>query len=79
MLKNYFNIFIIAYLDNILIYLENKKDYVTYIKIILDALQKAYLRIKLEKCKFYIIELEFLGHVINIKGFSISLEKIKTI
>ena len=79
MLKNYFNIFIIAYLDNILIYLENKKDYVTYIKIILDALQKAYLGIKLEKCKFYVTELEFLGYIINIKGFSISPKKIKTI
>ena len=45
----------------------------------LDALQKAHLKIKLEKCKFYVIELEFLGYIINIKGFSISLEKIKTI
>ena len=45
----------------------------------LDALQKAHLKIKLKKCKFYVTELEFLGHVINIKGFSISLKKIKTI
>ena len=79
MLRNYLNIFIVIYLDDILIYLENKKKHVIHIKIMLDALQKAYLRIKLKKCKFYVTELEFLKYVINIKGFSISLNKIKTI
>ena len=79
MLRNYFNIFIITYLDNILIYLKNKKEHVIYIKIILNTLQKAYLRIKLKKYKFYIIELEFLKYIINIKGFNISLKKVKTI
>jgi hypothetical protein len=32
--------FIIAYLDNILIYSKNKKDYVKYVQIVLDYLDK---------------------------------------
>ena len=78
-LRNYLDIFVVAYLDDILIYSENEKEHVTHVKIVLDALRQAHLRIKPEKCKFHVTELEFLGHVVNTKGFSISPEKIETI
>ena len=45
--------FVIAYLDNILIYSENKADYVKHVQIVLDYLDKYYLRLKLLKYKFY--------------------------
>ena len=52
-LKEHLNIFIIIYLDNILIYLKNKKDYKKYIRQILNTLKKVDLRIILEKSQSY--------------------------
>ena len=52
-LREYLNIFVIIYLDDILIYLKNEKDYKKHIRQILNTLKKADLRIILEKSQFY--------------------------
>jgi len=53
MLRVYLDIFIIAYLDDILIYSNNLKEYVEHIKIVLIYLRNARLRLELDKCEFY--------------------------
>jgi hypothetical protein len=40
MLRKHLNTFIIAYLDDILIYSKNKKDYIKHVQIVLDYLNK---------------------------------------
>ena len=52
-LWEYLNRFYIVYLDNIFIFSDNEKEHKEYIIIIFKVLQKASLRIKLEKYKFY--------------------------
>ena len=63
-MKEHLNMFIIIYLDDILIYLKNKKDHKKYIRQILNALKKVDLRIILEKSQFYQTEIEFLEYII---------------
>ena len=48
-LREYLNMFVMIYLDNILVYLKNKKNYKKHIKQILNTLKKVNLRIILEK------------------------------
>ena len=45
--------FVVIYLDNILVYLKNKKDYKKHVRQILNTLKKANLRIISEKSQFY--------------------------
>ena len=52
-LKEHLNMFMIIYLDNILIYSKNEKDYKKHIRQILNALKKTDLRIVLEKSQFH--------------------------
>ena len=63
-LKKYLDRFYIIYLDNILIFLDNEKEYEEYIIIVLKILKKAGLRIKSEKCTFHINKIEYLGFII---------------
>ena len=42
-LREHLDKFIVAYLDDILIYLEDKREYIKYIEIILEYLNKANL------------------------------------
>ena len=63
-LREYLNRFCIAYLDNILIFSNNEKEYGGYILLIFKTLQKAGLRIKPEKYKFHIQEIKYLGFII---------------
>ena len=48
-LREHLNMFVIIYLNNILIYLKNEKDHKKHVKQVLNALKKADLRIVSEK------------------------------
>ena len=48
-LREHLNVFVIIYLNNILLYLKNKKNYKKHVKQILNTLKKVNLRIILEK------------------------------
>ena len=45
--------FVIVYLNNILIYSISEKNYKKHVKQVLNALKKVDLRIMLEKSQFY--------------------------
>jgi histidinol phosphatase-like PHP family hydrolase len=53
MLCPYLDVFITAYLNNILIYSDNLKDYWDYVHKVLEALSEAGLYLKPEKCEFH--------------------------
>ena len=52
-LYNHLNEYIIAYLNNILIFSENEKNHEKHVKKILKRLQEKNLYLKLKKCEFY--------------------------
>ena len=51
-LKKYLDNFIIVYLDNIIIYLNSKKEYKKYIKWVLSRLYKENIPVIIKKYKF---------------------------
>ena len=56
-----------AYLDNIIIYLNIKKKYKKYIKQVLRRLYNKNISIIIEKYKFYIKKTDFMGFIIKLK------------
>ncbi len=52
-LRQYLNQFIIAYLNDIIIYLKILKEHINYVFKILECLNIKNLHFKLKKCKFY--------------------------
>lgn len=79
MLRAYLDIFIVIYLDNILIYFENKEDYIKHVYTALKCLDNYNLQAKLKKCKFYKKEVDFLGYIVGVDRVRISKEKIKVV
>ena len=59
MLKEYLDKFIIAYLNNIIIYSKIKKEHYKYIKWVLQRLVNKKMLVAIKKCKFHIIKTEF--------------------
>ena len=71
--------FVVIYLDNILVYLKNEKDHKKYIKQILNTLKKVDLRIVLEKSQFHCMKIKFLSYIITDYEIKIDLEKVRVI
>jgi hypothetical protein len=78
-LQEYLDIFVVAYLDNILIFSRNKVEHIDHIKLVLQALDQAELRLKPKKCKFHKEEVKFLGFTVSIHRVKISKSKIKVV
>ena len=68
-----------VYLDNIIIYLNNKKEYKEYIKWVLSRLYKENILVVIKKYKFYIKKTDFVGFIIELGQISMDPKKIKTI
>ena len=65
-----------AYLDNIIIYLDSGEKYEEYVKWVLKKLHDKNIPIILKKCQFYIIKTNFVGFIIKLGQISIDLKKI---
>ena len=79
MLGEYLNKFIIAYLDNIIIYSNSKKEYFQYIKQVLQRLANKKILVAIKKYEFHIIKTKFCKFIIKLGKLSIDLKKIKII
>lgn len=71
--------YVIAYLDDILVYSDDVTKHEEHVKEVLERLRAYGLELKPEKCEFHKEEVEFLGHMVGINGVRISEAKIKTI
>jgi hypothetical protein len=67
------------YLDNILIFLENKEDHIKHVKIVLGRLREHKLYAKPSKCSFYKTKVNFLGYVVTQDGVKIEANQVATV
>lgn len=69
--------FVIAYMDNILIYSLSKETHVNHAKHVLCRLYDNKVYVKGEKCEFHVTHISFLGYIILRKIRKIILTKIQ--
>ncbi len=78
-LRQYLNIFVIAYLNDIIIYLITLKKYVQHVSQVLECLNIRDLRLKSKKCEFHQKKVDFLEFVVRRHEIRMNPKKIKTI
>jgi hypothetical protein len=76
-LSDYLDISCIAYLDDILIYLDDLEQYRQHVRKILERVEEVGLMLKVSKCEFHRHRMEYLGYIISPMAMSIDPEKVK--
>lgn len=71
--------FVIAYLDDLIIFSKDEDEHIKHLEIVFDRLRKANLRLKMKKCEFFKSKLKYLGHVIDNEGVRPDEDKVKVI
>ena len=79
MLGEYLDKFIIAYLDNIIIYSNSKEEYFQYIKQVLQRLADKKMPVAIKKYEFYTTKTKFYKFIIKLRKLSMDPKKIKAI
>ena len=74
------DIFVVVYLDDILIYTKDSgQPHVEAVRWVLDQLRKHSLFANLKKCRFHQDEIRFLGYVVSSKGISMEAKRIEVV
>ena len=71
--------FILAYLDDVIIFSETAEQHLKQVQIVLTRLKQSNLKLKKSKCTFSKKELHYLGHLLTTDGIKPQTEKIKAI
>ena len=77
--KEHLDVFVIVYLDDILIYSKTWKEHLEHIKTVLKILRKERLFGKISKCVFGVTEVEYLGHIISQDGIAVDPHKVTAV
>ncbi|GJY86015.1 putative reverse transcriptase domain-containing protein [Tanacetum coccineum] len=76
--KPYLDKFVIAFIDDILIYSKSEEEHEAHLKAILDLLKEEKLYAKFSKSEFWLKEVQFLGHVVNRDGIHVDPSKVES-
>jgi hypothetical protein len=76
---DYLDKFMVVFIDDILIYSQNEQEHEEHLRKVLQRLRDCQLYAKLSKCKLWISEVLFLGHIINREGLAVDPKKVTTI
>mgnify|MGYP002804382785 CR=1 FL=1 len=78
-LKDYLDLFVVVYIDDILIYSDNEQLHAEHVCKLLQVLRKHHLFCKLSKCEFHVQEVEFLGVILIPFGLRMAKRKVQAV
>jgi hypothetical protein len=71
--------YILVFFDDLLIYIKTWEDHLKHLDQILNIMEDQSLYAKESKCEFGMIEILYLGHIIEAKAVRVHQENIQTI
>jgi hypothetical protein len=71
--------FVVVFIDDILVYSSTAKEHEQHLRVVLEKLRQNQLYAKFSKCKFWLEEVTFLGHVLTAEGVAVDPAKIKAV
>jgi hypothetical protein len=78
-LSKFLDKFVLVFIDDILIYSNNREEHEEHLRLVLQVLIEHQLYAKFNKCDFFQKQTHYLGHVLSEEGVAIDLDKIRSI
>ena len=67
----YLDMFVIMFIDDILVYSRSEDKYSDHLRTVLQTLRDHKLFAKFSKCEFWLRSVAFLGHIISFEGIRV--------
>jgi hypothetical protein len=71
--------FVVVFMDDILVDSKSTEEHEEHLRIVLQRLQEHHVYAKFSKCKFWVKEVLFLGHLISPEGIAVNLGKLREV
>ena len=79
LLGEYLDIFVLIFLDDILVYSQSVEEHAEHLRKVLHKLREYRLDAKASKCEILKTSLEFLGHEVTVDGMAPTKQKLKAV
>ncbi|MBW0474457.1 hypothetical protein O181_014172 [Austropuccinia psidii MF-1] len=73
------DIYVVVYLDEIMVFSKSEEEHVTHFSTVLSRLRANNLFAKASKCLFHVTSVEYLGYVVSSEGLKMDQEKVQQI
>ena len=77
--REFLDQFVIIFIDDILVYSQTEEEHAEHLRQVLQMLRQNELYAKYEKCRFWLKEVQFLGHIISDRGISVDPGKVSAV
>ena len=77
--KPFLDMFVVVFIDDILVYSRSKEAHEGHLRIVLHVLRDEKLYAKFSKCEFWLREVAFLGHVVSGEGVKVDPKKTEAV
>ncbi|KAK8947216.1 hypothetical protein KSP39_PZI007468 [Platanthera zijinensis] len=77
--REYLDLFVIVFIDDILVYSQSEEHHANHLRLVLHTLQRNKLYARFSKCEFWLSSVAFLGHVVSGEGIAVDPAKISAI
>jgi len=77
--RQYHDLFVIIFIDDILIYSRSEGDHMKHLRLVLQFLKDHQLYAKFSKCKFWLRSVPFLGHIVSSVGIEVDPKKMDVV
>ena len=78
-LREYLNVLCIAYIDDILIYNNNKKNHIKHVNKVLQRFKNASLQIDIDKFEFHKTKITYLNFIVDVNDIRMNSRKIQIV
>ena len=75
----FLDMFVMVFIDDILVYSKSKEEHAEHLRIVLRTLATHKLYAKFKKCDFWMEKVHFFSHVITKEGISVDPTKIEAV
>ena len=75
----YLDLFVIVFIDDILVYSRSKAEHANHLRAVLHILREQELYAKFSKCEFWLSSVAFLGHIVADAGITVDTQKIEAV
>ena len=77
--KQYLDLFVIVFIDDILIFYRSKEEDASHLRVVLQTLKDRQLFSKFSKCDFWLQSIAFFGHIVSSEGIRVDSQKIEAV
>ena len=78
-LREHLDIFVSAYIDDLLIYSKTLEEHKQHVRQVLEKLRTAGLQVDIEKCDFHVEEVLYLGMIVGKHGIKMDPAKVAAV